>query len=143
MYSLTKIAIPSDNQTLKVKLPLFQSVIPAGFPSPAEDYIDKTISLDEHFINRPSATYFARARGESMEGIGISDGALLIVDRSLMASHGDVVVASVDGEFTCKQLDLHHRQLVSANPKYKPIKITEGTELEIEGVVIHCINSFR
>ncbi|MEQ9210070.1 MAG: translesion error-prone DNA polymerase V autoproteolytic subunit [Pseudomonadales bacterium] len=143
MYSITKIAIPSDKQTLKVRLPLYQSVIPAGFPSPAEDYIDKEISLDEQLINRPSATYFARAKGDSMEGIGISDGALLIVDRSLMASHGDVVIASIDGEFTCKQLDLHNRQLVSANSKYKPIKITQGTELEIEGVVIHCINSFR
>jgi len=143
MNSILKIAIPSQGDVAKVRLPLYQSVIPAGFPSPAEDYIDKSISLDEHLISRPSATYFARARGESMEGIGISDGALLIVDRSLMASHGDVVVANVDGEFTCKQLDLHNRQLASANPKFPPIKITEGMNLEIEGVVIHCINSFR
>jgi DNA polymerase V len=143
MNSIFKLATPTEEPNTKLLLPLFQSVIPAGFPSPAEDYIEKKISLDEQFIQHPAATYFARAKGESMTGLGISDGALLVVDRSLVATHGDVVVASVDGEFTCKQLDLHNRQLVPANPEYSPIKIKEGMDLEIEGVVTHCINSFR
>ena len=143
MNSILKVALPKLGLSSAPKIQLFQCRLPAGFPSPAEDYLDKKISLDEYLIKNPSATYLARAQGHSMTGAGIMDGALLIVDRSVNASHGDIIVASLNGEFTCKYLDINNKQLVAANRRYSPIPIKEGTDFEIEGVVTHWINSAR
>lgn len=125
-----------------LSLPYYESRVPAGFPSPADDYMGKVLDLNEYLIQHPSATYYCRACGDSMKELGIMDGCLLIVDRSLAYVHGSVVLASIHGEITCKMLDLKCRQLLSCNKAYPPIPIPEDLEIIIEGVVIHAINSY-
>jgi len=123
--------------------PLFISQVPAGFPSPADDYMDKRLDLNEHFIKHPAATIYCRVSGQSMTGVGIFDGDLLIVDRAVHPVHGDVVLAALNGELTCKILDMHKRQLLSANEGYPPLPIEEEADFQIEGVVINSIRSHR
>jgi DNA polymerase V len=120
-------------------IPLFTHSVPAGFPSPADDYLERSLDLNIYLIKHPAATYMARARGDSMEGCGIYDGDLLIVDRSLEAQQGQIIIAAIDGQLTCKILDKQNRCLRAANNNYKPIKLGEYSELIIEGVVIHSI----
>jgi DNA polymerase V len=127
-------------QSTSLNLPLLLNTVPAGFPSPAEDYEDKKLDLNELLIKHPEATYFCRVSGDSMKGENIRDGDLLIVDRAEKAIHGSVVVASIYGEITCKLLDTGNKQLLSANPKFKPIIIGEDG-VTIEGVVIHSISN--
>ncbi|MDG2091586.1 MAG: translesion error-prone DNA polymerase V autoproteolytic subunit [Gammaproteobacteria bacterium] len=122
-------------------LPLFTSSVPAGFPSPADDYIENSLDLNDYLIKHPSSTYFARAAGDSMIERGILDKALLIVDRAIEPRQGQVVIAAINGELTCKVLDIANKQLLAANPAYAPILITEDSDLLIEGVVVHAINT--
>jgi len=105
--------------------------------------MDKRLDLNEQFIKHPAATFYCRVSGQSMTGAGIFDGDLLIVDRAVRPVHGDVILAALDGELTCKILDMYNRQLVSANDQYPPLLITEGMDFSIEGVVIHSIRSHR
>ncbi|QNT78411.1 LexA family protein [Entomobacter blattae] len=93
-----------DEPLLSKKLPFCTSAVRAGFPSPADDYRNPDLDLYEHLITHPSATFFLRVEGESMQGFGIFHDDLLIVDRALDAQSGDIVIAAVDGELTCKQL---------------------------------------
>ncbi len=123
--------------------PLFISQVPAGFPSPADDYMDKRLDLNEHFIKHPAATFYCRVSGQSMTGAGIFDGDLLIVDRAVNPVHGDVVLAALNGELTCKILDMHNRKLLSANEGYPPLPIEEDDDFQVEGVVINSIRSHR
>jgi len=139
--NITALA-PADIRS-RLPLPLFLSKVAAGFPSPADDYLDGGLDLNEHLIEHPSATYFARADGDSMIELGIFCGDLLVVDRALQPSDGDVVVVAVDGQLTIKILDLAHAQLLPANKRYRPIAISPDTQVETEGVVIHTIHSFR
>ena len=118
-----------------MKLILFGDAVPAGFPSPAEDYKEDALSLDEHHISHPAATYLARASGDSMQGVGIYDQDLLVIDRSLTPRSGHVVIAAVDGELCCKQIDLEGKRLISANKDYAPILLSEEQDVVIEGVV--------
>ena len=122
------------------KLPFFSSKVAAGFPSPADDYLQKLLDLNEHLVKHPSATFIVEAVGSSMIGAGIQPGALLIVDRSLKAKHNDIVIASLNGEFTCKILDMKGKALRAANPDFPPILLPEGSEIERFGVVIHAVN---
>lgn len=122
-------------------LPLFSTQVAAGFPSPADDYIESGLDLNEYLIRSPSSTYLVRASGDSMTGCGIQDGALLVVDRSITPRQGHIVIAAVNGELTCKLLDIKGRQLLAGNGAYAPIPITEEADLSIEGVVVHAINS--
>ena len=87
-----------------LKLPLFGSQVPAGFPSPADDHLESELDLNEYLIDHPSETFFVRAKGDSMQQAGIFDKDLLIVDRSLTAKHNDIVIAAVGGELTVKRL---------------------------------------
>jgi len=122
-----------------VKLPLFGTHFPAGFPSPADDYIEQLIDFND-FIKHSAATYFIRATGESMTDGGILSADLLIVDRAEKPVHGSIVIAAVDGEFTVKRLLLTPRVcLAPMNPAYSPIY---PETLEIFGVVIHALHSF-
>ncbi|OUS07335.1 hypothetical protein A9Q81_01260 [Gammaproteobacteria bacterium 42_54_T18] len=132
--------IPRDQIQSHLPLPLYSDSVAAGFPSPAEDHTDQALDLNEHLIAKPSATYFARASGDSMEGAKIYDGDLLIVDRSQRPEQGRIVIASVDGELTCKILDINNRCLKAANPNYEPIPLPDETDLVIEGVVMHVIH---
>lgn len=146
MYSIVVCRMLSPLVPLarsKVVLKLFSSAVAAGFPSPADDYVEKGLSMDDLLIKHPSSTYLARASGDSMVGCGILDGDILIIDRSLTPENGDIVIAAIDGELTCKFLDLKQNQLVSANSKYPPIKLNEEVELLIEGIVISSIRQHR
>lgn len=123
-------------------LPLFMERVPCGFPSPAQDYVEQRIDLNKLIVQHPSSTYFVRVSGESMTGAGINDGDMLVVDSALRASHGDIVVASVDGEFTVKRLQLQPcLQLIPMNRQFKPIAINTEDALEVFGVVTYVIKS--
>ncbi|BBV40417.1 translesion error-prone DNA polymerase V autoproteolytic subunit [Citrobacter portucalensis] len=125
-----------------VALPLFSDRVPCGFPSPAQDYVEKRIDLNELLIQHPSATYFVKSSGDSMIGAGISSGDLLIVDSARKATHGDIVIAAVDGEFTVKRLQLHPTvMLLPENSVYPPITIGSEDTLDIFGVVTFIVKS--
>ena len=136
-----KLFRPAEISSMR-HLPLYIERVPCGFPSPAEDYVDHKLDLNELIVNRPSATYFLKVSGESMIDAGISDGDMLVVDSSITASHGDIIVASVGGEFTVKRLQLHPSiQLVPMNTRFKPIAIKTEDALEVFGVVTFVIKS--
>ena len=120
-------------------IPVYLSRVAAGFPSPADDYIEETIDLNKHIIKRPAATYFARANGDSMVGVGIFNGDLLVVDRSKTPVTGSVVIAVMNGELVCKVLDKERRSLRSANSRYPELEILEDIDCNIEGVVTHSL----
>lgn len=126
----------------KLARPLFLSRVPAGFPSPADDYLEGKLDLNEHLIQHKAATFFVRVSGSSMEGAGIFDGDLLIVDRALETKHKSIVVAVVNGEFTVKRIKKEKGRvwLIPENDKFKPIELKEGTECEVWGVVTNVIH---
>jgi DNA polymerase V len=125
-------------------LPFYDLLVPAGFPSPAQDYVEKTLDLNELCITHPAATYFVRVQGDSMIDAGIQDGDLLIVDRAVQPKHGDIVIAGFHGELTCKKLETEPRlRLVPMNPEYPIIKVPDETDLDIHGVVTHVLHSFK
>ena len=128
--------------TTPVALPLFAHPVQAGFPSPADDYICDTLDLNEHLIPHREATFFVRAKGQSMIGANIHDGDLLVVDRSLNPTHRAVVIAVVDGEFTVKRLYKRggRVRLLAENPDYAPIEVADGQELQVWGVVTNVIH---
>lgn len=125
--------------------PLFHENVAAGFPSPAEGDRSGALDLNELCVKRPEATYFVRARGESMVGAGIDDGDILVVDRSLPARNADIIIAAVAGEFTVKRLEKSAGgvRLMPENPAYKPIVITPELEAEFFGVVTYIIKQAR
>jgi DNA polymerase V len=124
-------------------LPIYVTPVSAGFPSPAEDYIEGKLDLNKHLIKHPSATFFVRVTGDSMIDVGIHDGDTLIVDRALEPHDGSIVIAVVDGELTVKRLHKKADELllVAENKKYQPITIHEETSFEIWGVVTNVIHS--
>ena len=130
--------------TKKHKIPLFMSTVKAGFPSPAENYIEKELDLNEFLIQNTSATFILKASGDSMINAGIKDGDLLIVDKSKTYSNNSIVIASVNGEFTVKRLKIKNNiyYLVPENSKYPTLKIEQFDDAQIWGVVIHVIHSF-
>ena len=119
--------------------------ISAGFPSPAEDHIEKNISLDELLIKHPAATFFIRAKGDSMINAGIHSDDILIVDRSSHPESGHVVVAAINGELLVKRLSIEkeHTTLIADNKEYKPIHIKKEDDLHIWGVVTNVIHSLN
>jgi DNA polymerase V len=123
------------------KLPLYSSKVPAGFPSPAADHIEKHISLDELFDIRAPHVYLVRIDGDSMQGAGIYSGDMVIVDRSIEAVSGDIVIAALNSEPFCKRLLLRENAaiLLSENPKYPARHVMEGDELVIWGVVKYSV----
>lgn len=126
-------------QRVKATLPVFSHRVAAGFPSPADDYLDEGLVLEQQLIPHPSSTYLVYAEGHSMRGAGIFDGDLLIVDRSLSVRQGSIIIAAIDGELTCKYLDLEQSRLLPANKHYPAIPLTQELELVVEGVVTHSI----
>ena len=125
-----------------MKLPLFEMPVRAGFPSPAEDYLERNLDLNEHLIQHPAATFLVRADGDSMLGAGIHKGDILIVDRSLEASSGKIVIAVLNGEFTVKRLRIDQERLFlePENPRYKAIEIDPSWDFQIWGVVTCVIH---
>lgn len=140
MITITPTALKISNPC---SLPLALCRVEAGFPSPADDYMEGSLDLNDHIIKHPSATYFVKASGDSMIGAGIFNGDLLIVDRSLEASSGKVVIAEVDGQLTVKRLlklSDGFFSLQSENSSYPPIELQEGNEVVVWGVVTHVIH---
>lgn len=125
-----------------VLLPLYGHKVSAGFPSPADDYVEDRLDLNQLLVQNKSATFFLRVKGDSMIGAGIHDGDIIVVDRSVEATDGSVVVAVTDGELTIKRLVLctGAAELHAENPKYPPIRFKEGQELTIWGVVTSSVH---
>jgi DNA polymerase V len=139
----TDIRIYSYNDREKGELlPYFQTMVSCGFPSPADDYLEKKLSLDELLIMRPTSTFFVKAEGESMWPV-IKSGDLLVIDRSLTAKNGDVILGLIDGEFSVKRFFKSELgiSLMPENKKFKPININDEGRFEVWGVVIHIIHS--
>lgn len=122
--------------------PLFLSRVPAGFPSPADDYVDGRLDLNEHLVQKEAATFFVRASGHSMTDAGIHDGDILVVDRSEEPEDGSVVIAALDGELTVKRYrtDGNRHYLVPESEDHSPIEVQPGQELVVWGVVQHVIH---
>ena len=123
-------------------IPLYTCPVSAGFPSPADEYLEGKLDLNQHLIPHPLATFFVRVSGDSMTGAGIHEGDLLIVDRSLEARDGKVVIAVINGELLVKRLKYQNNQpyLYAENPNYPPVAITESMEFQIWGVVTSAIH---
>ena len=123
---------------------LYMALCPvsAGFPSPADDYVEPSLDLNEYLIRHPAATFFVRVQGDSMKEAGISHGDLLIVDRSLEARDGQVIIALLNGEFTVKRLRKQKGRLFLCpeNPNYQPIEVAPEADFQVWGVVIHVIH---
>lgn len=128
------------SQPSKLPLSLYAMKVPAGFPSPAEDFIEGNLDLNEHLVRHPSATYFIRAEGESMRDVGIFCGDLLVIDRSISPNSGDIVIAAVNGDLTVKKLMKTHQgwRLCAANPSYADIPLPQSG-CDIWGVVMHSV----
>ena len=118
--------------------PLLGVNIPAGFPSPADDYIEDRINLNDYIVTHPSATFYYRAEGNSMIDAGIFDGDLLVVDNSLTPQNNDIVVAIIDGERTLKQIKIANGKICLSpkNINYKPIEITDSMNITVCGVLV-------
>ena len=121
------------------------NTICAGFPSPAQDYVEGGIDLNRELVKNPAATFFGRVKGDSMTGAGLDDGDLIVIDKSLQASEGDIAVCFVDGEFTLKRIHIEKdvMWLVPENPKYKKIKVTPDQNFMVWGVVTYSIKDVR
>ena len=124
-------------------IPIFASAGITGFESPASDYTQLPLSLDELLIEHPSATFIGRASGHSMEGVGIFDGDILIIDRHLAVRNQDIIVANYNGDFVCKLIDTKRRLLLSANELYQAVSIDEHDQFSLEGVVSRSIRCHR
>lgn len=129
----------------KYETPLFSSQPAAGFPAPGDDLVEKPLDLNDLLIDNPTATFFVRVAGDSMEGAGIFDGDVLVVDRSVEAVDGKIVVAAVFGELVVKRLKKYpdRAELVSENDAYKPISISDVDDVYIWGVVVGSARIFR
>lgn len=127
------------------RFPLFAARIPAGFPSPADDYVDKGLDLNELLVRHPAATYFVRVSGDSMVGAGIHSGDILVVDRAESARDRSVIIAALNGELTVKRFvrDNGRIYLFSENRDYPNLEVNGEMEFEIWGVVVHVIHSFK
>ncbi len=123
----------------------FEEGVAAGFPSPAAGELSQSLNLMDLCVKHPQATFFIRARGESMIGAGIADGDVLVVDRALQARHGDIIIAAVHGEFTVKRLDMQHGRvrLLPENPLFSAIEITAESGAEFFGVVSSVVKLLR
>ena len=147
MNEEVKLHIYSADLSSELDLPFVDGGIKAGFPSPAQDYITESIDLNKVLVRHTETTFYAKVSGDSMRDMGISDGDLVIIDRSIEAQSGDLVAAFLDKEFTLKQFKFDRANrcawLIPANPKYEPIKVTEDNEFLIWGVVTSCIKQFR
>jgi len=120
-------------------IPIYIEAGISGFESPAAEYKELGLTLDQLIIRHPNATFIGQAKGHSMQGIGIFDGDLLIVDRSLTAKNGDVVVANYNGCFVCKFLDKRQARLLSASNQFAPVSIKPEDDFQLEGVVTQSI----
>ncbi len=125
----------------ELALPMFEGGIAAGFPSPAADYIDLSIDLNKELVRNPSSTFFGRVKGSSMKDAGITEGDVLVIDKSILPYDGATAVCFLDGEFTLKRIQLGKDALflMPANEKFKPIMVTAENDFVVWGVVTYVI----
>ena len=133
-----------DSTTKRFRIPLLNDSVSAGFPSPADDYTEENIDLNEHLISNPFSTFFLRVKGDSMINAGIKDKDLIIVDKSLIAKPGNIVIAMIDGEFTIKRLSIKNDELYlkAENHNYPDFSFKNHIDVQIWGVVIYSIHSY-
>jgi len=133
-----------DSTTKRFRIPLLNDSVSAGFPSPADDYTEENIDFNEHLISNPFSTFFLRVRGDSMINAGIKDKDLIIVDKSLIARPGNIVIAMIDGEFTIKRLSIKNNELYlkAENHNYPDFRFKNHIDVQIWGVVIYSIHSY-
>ena len=133
-----------DSATKKFRIPLLNDSVSAGFPSPADDYTEENIDLNEHLISNPFSTFFLRVKGESIINAGIKDKDLIIVDKSLIAKPGNIIIAMIDGEFTIKRLSIKNDELYlkAENHNYPDFSFKNHIDVQIWGVVIYSIHSY-
>lgn len=135
---------PYDIESPQLSIPLYLERVSAGFPSPAQDFIEKTLDLNELCIQHPAATFFVRVEGESMRDAGIFPNDVLVVDRSVTAVHGDIVIASLQGEMTVKELCLRpYLALRAHNPAYPELHIVNPDDFEVFGVVTNVVRALH
>ena len=135
------LSIFKPNDQKRKMLYLAQEGVSAGFPSPADDFKELRISIDQEVVKNEEATFYARVSGQSMQGAGLDDGDLLVIDRSQEPENNAIVVCFIDGEFTVKRLKVEKDciYLMPENPKYHPIKVTADNQLQIWGVVTYVV----
>lgn len=144
IYKTENIAFYSALSDMELELPYVKNGISAGFPSPADDFLDTGIDLNKELIKHPNSTFYGRVKGNSMQDLGIHDGDLLIIDKSLEPQDGKIAVCYIDGEFTVKTIKLEKDccWLVPANDAYKPIKVTAENDFIVWGIVTNVIKYF-
>jgi DNA polymerase V len=142
IHSEEKINIYSSETATELDVPMVGD-IKAGFPSPAEDFVDLSIDLNKELIKNASTTFFGRVKGDSMQGAGFEDGDLLVIDKSLEPSNGKIAVCYVNGEFTIKRIKIEKDciWLLAENPNYKAIKVTEDNDFVVWGMVTNIIKT--
>lgn len=141
----TNLKIHPSVQSLKLSLPYADGGIKAGFPSPAQDYMESAIDLNKELIKHPASTFYGRVKGDSMIDANVHDGDILVIDKSLEPQNGDMAVCFIDGEFTIKYIRLEKDViwLEPANENYEPIKVTIENDFLIWGIVTYCIQNKR
>jgi len=139
------IDIHSIDASQDLPLPYAEEGIKAGFPSPAQDYMDLSIDLNRELVKHPSSTFYGKVKGDSMVDAQVFDGDILIIDKSLEPTNGDMAVCFVDGEFTLKFIEIHADEvlLVPANKQYAPIRVTKENDFIIWGIVTYVIHKSR
>ncbi len=144
LHTTTTLEFYIPDYSTDMKLPFFDVGISAGFPSPADDFIELQIDLNKFLIKHKDTTFFAKVKGHSMKNAGIYDGDLLVIDKSLEPQDNKIAVCQIDGEFTVKRIKIEKDivWLIAENEDYAPIRVTPENELMIWGIVIHSIKSF-
>ena len=142
---MKQLEIVGADTSSQLPLPYADQGIRAGFPSPAQDYMDLSIDLNRELIRNPSSTFYGRVKGDSMQDAGVSEGDVLVIDKSLEPQDGDMAVCFLDGEFTLKfiQLEKDVIWLIPANEAYDPIRVTAENEFLIWGIVTYTIKNNR
>jgi DNA polymerase V len=143
LHSTTVLDFYFPDYSTKLELPFFDIGISAGFPSPADDFIELTINLNKEFIKNKDTTFFARVKGHSMKNAGIFDGDLLIIDKSIEPQNNKIAICQIDGEFTVKRIKIEKDiiWLIAENEDYKPIKVTPENDFIIWGIVTNSITT--
>lgn len=133
----------SANTSSELKLTIVESGISAGFPSPADDFLDSSIDLNKELVKNPNSTFYGRVKGDSMKDAGIHHGDLLIIDKSLEPQDGKIAVCYIDGEFLVKKIKIEKDccWLIAANENYPPVKVTGENDFIIWGIVVHVIKN--
>lgn len=142
---MKKIEIHTIDVSSTLPLQYADEGIRAGFPSPAQDYMEQAIDLNKEIVKHPASTFYGRVVGNSMSGEGIDDGDILVIDKSLELIDGDLAVCFINGEFTVKRVKLEKdfAWLVPSNPDYQPIKVTKDDEFTIWGIVTYTVKKNR